>query len=66
MTFHQCTNNRLNVHTVVVLLGGEEGVLVVWQVATSVKSFIPRLGAPVNAIAVRSVLSTRFRMSRCY
>ncbi len=30
--------------------GGEEGVLVVWEVASGGKSFVPRLGAPINAL----------------
>ena len=33
--------------------GGEEGVLVEWQVATGLKHFIPRLGAAIAAISCR-------------
>jgi NET1-associated nuclear protein 1 (U3 small nucleolar RNA-associated protein 17) len=36
------------------LSGGEEGVLVMWQVATGKQSFLPRLGAPLSAISVSS------------
>ncbi|KAL7417577.1 hypothetical protein BDY24DRAFT_437908 [Mrakia frigida] len=36
-----------------ILSGGEEGVLVVWSVATSGKEFAPRLGGPLVSIAVR-------------
>lgn len=34
------------------LSGGEEAVLVIWQVHTGKKEFIPRLGAPINAVSV--------------
>jgi len=34
-------------------LGGQEGVLVIWQAATGVTNFIPRLGAPIKSITVR-------------
>eukprot|EP00742_Colponemidia_sp_Colp-10_P006743 GILJ01007228.1.p1 GENE.GILJ01007228.1~~GILJ01007228.1.p1 ORF type:complete len:966 (+),score=178.71 GILJ01007228.1:103-3000(+) len=33
------------------LSGGEEGVLVLWQIDTGHKQFLPRLGAPLNAIS---------------
>lgn len=36
------------------LSGGEEAVLVIWQVHTGKKEFIPRLGAPINAVSVSS------------
>ena len=35
--------------------GGEEGVLVVWQTSTGIKSFLPRLGGPINSIAANDV-----------
>lgn len=35
--------------------GGEEGVLVVWQRATGLKAFLPRLGGPINSIACNDV-----------
>ena len=31
--------------------GGEEGVLVIWQLATGIKAFVPRLGAPITFLA---------------
>ena len=31
--------------------GGEEGVLVIWQLATETKHFRPRLGAPIVGVA---------------
>jgi len=34
------------------LSGGNEGVLVLWQLATGAKDFLPRLGAPLTTIAV--------------
>ena len=36
------------------LSGGEESVLVVWQLETSKKEFIPRIGAPISTITVRT------------
>lgn len=33
------------------LSGGEEGVLVVWTLATGSKHFRPRLGAPIVGVA---------------
>jgi hypothetical protein len=33
--------------------GGEEGVLVVWQLATGFKDFVPRLGAAITHVAAR-------------
>jgi len=32
--------------------GGEEAVLVIWQLETRKKSFIPRLGAPIQSISI--------------
>ncbi|KAJ3019749.1 WD repeat-containing protein 75 [Thoreauomyces humboldtii] len=34
------------------LSGGEEAVLVVWQLTTRSKSFLPRLGSPIQTVAV--------------
>ena len=34
------------------LSGGEEAVLVIWQVASSVQRFLPRLGAPFSGVAI--------------
>jgi NET1-associated nuclear protein 1 (U3 small nucleolar RNA-associated protein 17) len=34
------------------LSGGEESVLVVWQLHTGKKEFVPRVGAPIKAVAV--------------
>ena len=36
------------------IFSGQEGVLVVWQISTGYKSFIPRLGAPLTSISVNS------------
>ncbi|SPO39963.1 related to NAN1 - U3 snoRNP protein [Pseudozyma flocculosa] len=46
------------------LSGGEEGVLVVWQLASSggngaSKEFVPRLGAPISSIAIANGLDGR-------
>lgn len=32
--------------------GGEEAVLVVWQLATGAQSFLPRLGAPIERLEI--------------
>ncbi|KAG6868876.1 hypothetical protein C0993_008624 [Termitomyces sp. T159_Od127] len=34
------------------LSGGEESVLVIWQLHTGKKEFVPRIGAPINTISV--------------
>jgi WD40 repeat protein len=34
--------------------GGEEAVLVIWQLETRKKSFIPRLGSPIQSISINS------------
>ena len=34
------------------LSGGEESVLVIWQLHTGKKEFVPRVGAPINTISV--------------
>lgn len=34
------------------LSGGEESVLVIWQLHTGKKEFVPRVGAPISTIAV--------------
>lgn len=34
------------------LSGGEEAVLVIWQLETGKKEFIPRLGAPISTISI--------------
>jgi len=35
------------------LSGGEESVLVIWQLHTGKKEFVPRVGAPISSISVR-------------
>ncbi|KAF8973504.1 WD40-repeat-containing domain protein [Flammula alnicola] len=34
------------------LSGGEESVLVIWQLHTGKKEFVPRLGAPINTVSI--------------
>ena len=34
------------------LSGGEEAVLVVWQLHTGKKEFVPRVGAPINSVSI--------------
>ena len=34
------------------LSGGEESVLVIWQLRTGRKEFVPRVGAPINTISI--------------
>jgi NET1-associated nuclear protein 1 (U3 small nucleolar RNA-associated protein 17) len=34
------------------LSGGEESVLVIWQLRTGQKEFVPRVGAPINTISI--------------
>lgn len=36
------------------LSGGEESVLVIWQLHSGKREYVPRLGAPISTIAVRS------------
>ncbi|KAF9535678.1 WD40-repeat-containing domain protein [Crepidotus variabilis] len=40
------------------LSGGEEAVLVIWQLHTGRKEFIPRLGAPIGTVSVAKSLKT--------
>src|SRR5260221_7438285 len=40
------------------LSGGEEAVLVIWQLHTGKKEFIPRVGAPISTISVTRSLRT--------
>jgi len=35
------------------LSGGEESVLVIWQLHTGKKEFVPRVGAPISSISIR-------------
>lgn len=37
------------------LSGGEESVLVIWQLHTGKKEFIPRVGAPITTVAVLKI-----------
>jgi FOG: WD40 repeat len=37
------------------LSGGEESVLVLWQLQTGKKEFVPRLGSPINTVALLKV-----------
>lgn len=37
------------------LSGGEESVLVIWQLHTGKKEFVPRVGAPIETVAVSKV-----------
>lgn len=41
------------------LSGGEEAVLVLWQLASGQKEFVPRLGAPIASVAVANGLDGR-------
>lgn len=34
------------------LSGGEESVLVIWQLRTGQKEFVPRVGAPINTVSI--------------
>ena len=40
------------------LSGGEEAVLVIWQLHTGRKDFIPRVGAPISTVSVTKSLRT--------
>jgi WD40 repeat protein len=54
----QCTTLHWHAHTVAsvsftadgnhIISGGEEGVVVVWQIDTGFKAFVPRLGAAIT------------------
>lgn len=37
------------------LSGGEESVLVIWQLHTGKKEFVPRVGAPIKTVALSTV-----------
>ncbi|CAO1631778.1 unnamed protein product [Sympodiomycopsis kandeliae] len=41
------------------LSGGEEAVLVLWQLNSKAKEFVPRLGAPISSIAVADGMDGR-------
>lgn len=40
------------------LSGGEEAVLVIWQLQTGKKEFVPRVGAPISTVSVTKSLSS--------
>jgi NET1-associated nuclear protein 1 (U3 small nucleolar RNA-associated protein 17) len=39
------------------LSGGEESVLVIWQLRTGQKEFVPRVGAPINTVSISRAAS---------
>ncbi|KAI9460514.1 WD40 repeat-like protein [Lactarius psammicola] len=39
------------------LSGGEESVLVIWQIHSGKREFVPRVGAPINSVAVSQTQS---------
>lgn len=39
--------------------GGEEAVLVLWQLSTGQREYVPRLGAPINSISIAEGLDGR-------
>lgn len=42
--------------------GGEESVLVIWQLQSGKKEFVPRLGSPVKSIAIRQGTEEEYLM----
>ncbi|CAM9415742.1 unnamed protein product [Chrysoparadoxa australica] len=48
---HRVLTMQLSVDERFLLSGGEEGVLVQWNISTGSKTFLPRLGGPVAGIA---------------
>jgi len=49
---HALSSITFSVNGAYLLSGGEESVLVIWQLHTGKKEFVPRVGAPIRAIAV--------------
>ncbi|ORY73049.1 hypothetical protein BCR37DRAFT_384849 [Protomyces lactucae-debilis] len=54
-----CTTLQFALDGAYLLSGGHEGVLVLWQLATSGKQFLPRVGTAIRAIGV-SAKSTQY------
>lgn len=42
-----------------IVSGGEEAVLVLWQLSTGQREYVPRLGAPINAVTIADGISGR-------
>lgn len=49
---HAVTAIAFTANGAYLLSGGEESVLVIWQLHTGKKEFVPRVGAPISTIAV--------------
>lgn len=49
---HAVSSLKFTPNGAYLLSGGEEGVLVIWQLDTGKKEFIPRLGAPISTISI--------------
>jgi len=49
---HQVLSLAFSPDGVYLLSGGYEGVLVIWQLGTGARTFLPRLGAPLRTITV--------------
>ncbi|PFH49807.1 hypothetical protein AMATHDRAFT_146767 [Amanita thiersii Skay4041] len=49
---HAVTSIAFTTNGAYLLSGGEEAVLVIWQLHTGTKEFVPRLGAPISTVSV--------------
>lgn len=49
---HPVSSLRFTPNGAYLISGGEESVLVLWQLSTGTKEFIPRLGAPIKTISI--------------
>lgn len=55
---HAVTSIAFTLNGAYLLSGGEEAVLVIWQLHSGKKEFVPRVGAPINTISLYRVDDT--------
>ena len=51
---HAVSSLKFTPNGAYLLSGGEEAVLVIWQIHSGKKEFVPRIGAPIQSISVSS------------
>lgn len=56
---HAVTSLAFTPNGAYLVSGGEEAVLVLWQLSTGAREYVPRLGSPINSIAVADGLQGR-------
>ncbi|KAJ7293732.1 WD40 repeat-like protein [Mycena rebaudengoi] len=54
---HSVSSIAFTANGAYLLSGGEEAVLVIWQLHTGKKEFLPRIGSPIKTISVSKVVS---------